>query len=580
MPRLLPAVTAAALALSLAQPAAAQTRAAPEIATGFAPRAPVTANRFMAVTANPHASSAAVAMLKAGGSAVDAAIAAQMVLNLVEPQSSGIGGGGFLLHWDAAAGRLDSYDGRETAPAAATPDRFLRDGKPMKFREAVPGGLSVGVPGLLRMLEMAHQRHGQLPWADLFAPAIALARDGFAVSPRLSRLIASDPFLPRFAASRAYFLDAAGEPLKAGVTLRNPAFAETLTRIAREGADALHTGPIAAAIVAAVRGASVNPGDITPADLAGYRAVRRDPVCIGYRAYQVCGMPPPTSGGVAVLQMLKLLEPFDIGGLDPLSADWAHLISEAGRLAFADRNLYLADPDFVRVPVEGLLDVGYLLRRAATIDVGSAIGKAQPGDPPDKAGLDWAPGQAADLPSTTHLSIVDGAGNVVSMTSSIESQFGSGLFVRGFLLNNELTDFSFRPVRDGRTVANRVEPGKRPRSSMAPILVLRGGSPALAIGSPGGSRIIGYVARATMAILDNGLDPQAAVSLPHVVNRNGATDLEQDTAAVRMKPGLEALGHEVRLRAMTSGLHAIAIAPDGTLTGGADPRREGAAMGE
>ena len=536
--------------------------------------------RQMVAAANPIAAEAGLAMLRAGGSAVDAAIAAQMVLNLVEPQSSGIGGGGFLLHFAAAGGAIDAYDGRETAPAAATPDMFLDpQGEPMAFDDAVVGGLSVGVPGTLRLLELAHREHGRLPWARLFEPAIELADRGFAVSPRLAKLIAEDEFLRTDPAAAAYFYDAAGAARPAGAVLRNPDFAATLRTVAAGGADAFYRGPIARDIVAAVRGAPGNPGRLTESDLAEYRAKARPALCRPYRRWTVCGMPPPTSGGVATLQILGLLEGFDLAALDPASFEAVHLIAEASRLAFADRNRYLADDDFVAVPVGELLSETYLRRRAEAISPARSLGVAEPG----RFGGDiaWAtPPAAPEPPSTSHLSVVDAAGNAVSFTSSIEGAFGSRLMVRGFLLNNQLTDFAFRPERNGMPVANRVEPGKRPRSSMAPTLVLDGGGwLRLVAGSPGGASIIGYVVKAIVAVLDWNLDPQAAVALPNFVNRNGATILEADTAVAAIGPILEALGHEVEPREMTSGLHVIAVTPAGLL-GGADPRREGVALGE
>ena len=529
----------------------------------------------MVAAANPHATEAGVAMLEAGGSAVDAAIAAQLVLGLVEPQSSGIGGGAFLLHHDPESGETQAYDGRETAPLAATGDQFLtEDGSPLGFWDAVPGGLSVGAPGVLRMLELAHTNHGKLAWARLFEPAIALAENGFAVSPRLHALITRDKLLPKFPAAAAYFYTPAGNPLPVGTILRNPAYAETLRRIAAEGADAFYEGEIAADIVTAVQGASINPGRLTQADLAAYRAVVRSPVCRRYREWRVCGMPPPTSGGVAVLQILSLLEPHDLGAAAPSDPRSLHLLAEAGKLAFADRNAFLADPDFVDVPVEQLLDPDYLSARAALIDPQRALPEAEPG-------LELRNGTWVQVepPSTSHLSVVDAEGQAVSMTSSVENAFGSRVMVRGFLLNNQLTDFAFVPEVEGRPVANRVEPGKRPRSSMSPTLVFdTGGALHLAIGSPGGSRIIGYVVRAVTGVLDHGLSVQAAIELPHAVNRNGPTDLESGTAAAGAKAALEALGHVVRETEMTSGLHGIRVLPDGSLEGGADPRREGVAL--
>lgn len=574
---------------SAAEPTPAHTdaRAEPEAAASppkGAAAAPATAKHFMAATANPHATRAALDVLQRGGSALDAAIAAQMVLNVVEPQSSGIGGGGFLLHYAAKTGRWSAYDGRETAPAQATPDMFLdADGNRRGFFDAVVGGLSVGVPGLLRMLEAAHADNGTLPWKDLFAPAIHLAEDGFAVSPRLATLVAEDKHLARLPAAKAFFYPD-DQPLKQGRTLKNPDLAAVFHTVAEKGADAFYKGDIAAALVQAVRGAARNPGRMTQADMAAYKTVRREPVCMPYRVWLVCGMPPPSSGGITTLQILGLLQRFDLGSLKPGSAEAAHLLAEAGRLAFADRNTYIADPDFIPVPTAGLLDPAYLAERAKVIDAGRSRmnwGPAQPGMPLDLSALQFAAHEGPEGMSTTHMSIVDADGNAVSMTTSIENAFGSRVMVRGFLLNNQLTDFSFRPQKDGVPIANAVEPGKRPRSSMAPTLVFGAdGKLVMAVGSPGGSRIIGYVAQTLTGALDWGLDMQAAISQPHVVNRNTPTDLEQGTDAEKLKEQLEAMGHTVRVRTLTSGLHGIRILPDGTLQGGADPRREGVALGD
>lgn len=576
-------VAVAALALVVA-PGVAHAGAedvAPEPATGRADLKAGTGNRFMVVAANPHAVEAGAAMIEAGGSAVDALIATQLVLNLVEPQSSGIGGGAFLLHYAAEAGRIEAYDGRETAPAEATPDLFLTpDGAPESFRDMIVGGRPVGTPGVLRLMERAHRAHGRLAWARLFEPAITLAEDGFKVSPRLHELIKAVPALKVSPTTRAFFFDEDGEALPVGHVLRNPALARTLRTIAAEGADAFYHGPLADRIVEAVRNAPVNPGRLRREDLATYNAVVRKAVCRPYREWRACGMPPPTSGGITVLQILGLLEGFDLAALDPLSADAAHLIAEASRLAFADRGRYLADADFVDVPVAGLLDRDYLAGRARQIDRKRAMGKAVAGAPPMLTTA-FAPAPAGDFPSTSHISIVDTQGNAVSMTTSIESAFGSKLMVGGFLLNNQLTDFSFRPeARDGRAIANRVEPGKRPRSSMSPFLILdQRDRLVLAIGSPGGSRIIGYVAQSILAVLDWDLTVAEAVALPHIVNRNGATDLEAGTGAAALQPALTARGHEVRVRDLNSGLHGIAVDYDTAgrahLTGGADPRREG-----
>lgn len=548
------------------------------LASLFAAPAQAELRREMVAAAHPLAAEAGMKMLALGGSAVDAAIAIQAMLTLVEPQSSGIGGGAFMLHLDSATGEVTAFDGRETAPKAVTEDLFLdAEGKPLGFFEAVVGGRAVGVPGVLRMLELAHSKHGLLKWADLFTPAIEAATNGFAITPRLHYLLARDPFLKQSgAAGRLYYHG--GGPLPVGYQLRNSALARTLADIARNGAEALYRGPIAAAIVAAVQSHATNPGVMTQSDLANYRAKQRTAICTPYRSYRVCGMPPPTSGGVTIAQILGQLAHLPIADAAPGSARAIHLISEAERRAYADRGLYLADSDFVDVPVGPMLRPAYLKRRAATIDMDRSSGPVAPGDPLDHT---WNFQSGADLsqPSTTHFSIIDRAGDVVSMTSSVENAFGSRLMVGGFMLNNQLTDFSFRPSDgDGRPVANRVEPGKRPRSSMSPTIVLNGdGSLRLAIGSPGGSRIIGYVAKTIVAVLDWGLDVQAAIDLPHHTNRNGDTDLELGTAIADRMGELTAMGHSIRLRTLNSGLHGIEQV-DGVLRGGADPRREGVVL--
>ena len=543
----------------------------------------VQAREFMVAAAHPAAVKAGYEILKDGGTAMDAAVAVQMMLNLVEPQSSGIGGGAFLLYWDEKSRSLQAFDGRETAPMAATPDYFLGpDGKPKGFWDSVIGGRSVGVPGTLRMLETAHRIHGGKPWKDLFQPAIATADNGFEISARMAASIAGAAGekrqLDRFPAARAYFFETDGSPKKAGTLLKNPEFAKTLRLIADQGADAFYTGEIARDIVAAVKEPTENPGILTMEDLARYQAKIRRPVCLPYRAYEVCGMGPPSSGGLGVGQILGVLHHFDIKGQGP-SVDSVHQYAEAAKLAYADRALYIADSDYLSVPTAGLLDPAYLTARAQLINRNQAMGKAKAGNPPWREAMKRAPDTDPEKPGTSHFVIRDKYGNAVSMTTTIETGFGSRIMVRGFLLNNELTDFSRAPEADGRPIANRVEGGKRPRSSMAPTIVMKEGEPYLLVGSPGGSRIINYVAKTIVAMLDWGMHPQQAVSLGHFVNRNGATDLEEGTEAVQLKEPLEAMGHEVTIRNLNSGLHAILIEKD-KLLGGADPRREGIVLGE
>lgn len=544
-------------------------------------RPPSRAGKHMIAAANPLAAEAGLAVLRQGGSAVDAAIAVQMVLGLVEPQASGIAGGAFLVYYSAANRRVRTYDGRETAPATAKPDRFLGpDGKPLAFQAAVVGGRSVGVPGALRALELAHKAHGKLAWPKLFEPAIALAQAGFPISPRLHGQLAAEKDLGRFEPAKSYFYLPDGTPKPVGTRMVNTPYAEVLRRIATDGPDAFYLGDIAGEIVAAVRNAPVNPGDLSEADLAAYRAKERSPVCGPYRSYTVCGMGPPSSGGLTVLQILGMLQAFDLAKAPPNSVEAVHLLAEAGRLAYADRGLYLADADFVPVPVQGLTDPGYLKSRAALIKPDKAMGKASPGQPQGTQARAWGRDRALELPSTSHIAVVDGTGNALSMTTTIEAVFGSRLMVRGFLLNNQLTDFSFAPEEGGKPVANRVEAGKRPRSSMAPSLVFGpDGKLFMVVGSPGGSAIINYVAKTLVGVLDWGLDPQRAIDLPNVGSRGGNTELERGTPAEGLKPGLEAMGHQVGVMALESGLQGILVTPTG-LQGGADPRREGVALGD
>ncbi|HEY5796080.1 MAG TPA: gamma-glutamyltransferase [Bosea sp. (in: a-proteobacteria)] len=564
-----------------AGPVDAQTLApAPEASTGRTARTQGTAQRFMVAAANPLAASAGRDILRAGGSATDAAIAIQLVLNLVEPQSSGIGGGAFLLHWEEAGKRLVTLDGRETAPRAARPDRFIGpDGKPMRFVDAVVGGRSVGVPGTLKLLEEAHRRWGRLPWAQVLAPAIRLSEEGFAISPRLNGLLSGEKNLAKDARAAAYFYEADGKAKAVGTTLRNPAFAATLRVTAEKGTEAFYAGAIAQDIVATVTGHPTNPGDMTLDDLAAYKVEEREPVCGTYRVWRICGMGPPSSGAVAVQQMLGILETQPLARLGP-GAEAAHWFAEAGRLAFADRNLYLADPAFIGIPLAGLIDRDYIRSRAGLISPERSMGRAKAGEPPNKRAQLLAPSEGIEN-GTSHISVVDADGNAVSMTTTIEDGFGARLMTAGgFLLNNELTDFSFLPEEDGKAVANRVEAGKRPRSSMAPTLVFDAfGRLYAVVGSPGGSQIIGYVAKTLVALLDWKMDPQAAVDLGNFGSRNGPTELERGTEAEGWKAALEARGHEVRLLDMTSGIQAIVKTPEG-FVGGADGRREGVAIGD
>jgi gamma-glutamyltranspeptidase/glutathione hydrolase len=504
-------------------------------------------------------------------------VAAQAVLGLVEPQSSGLGGGGFLVWHDGESGEITTLDGRETAPLAATPRLFQDEsGEPLDFFEAVVGGRSVGVPGTPALMRAAHDRWGRAEWPGLFDDAIRLAEEGFPVSPRLAKLVVRDAErLGRFDATRDYFLPG-GAVIEEGDTLRNPAYAETLRLLAEEGPAPFYTGVIAEDIADAVQGASGNPGMLRAADLAIYAVRERPAVCVPYRGFEVCGMGPPSSGGVTVGQILGLLRPFDLAALGPDSAEAWRLIGDASRLAFADRGRYLADSDFVPVPVRGLLDAGYLRDRAELLRGDDALPEVSPGAPEFDHALDWGRGETLAQPATTHISIVDSHGNALSMTASIENAFGSRLMTRGFLLNNQLTDFSFASHDDGRAISNAVAPGKRPRSSMAPTILRRDGAPVLVLGSPGGSAIIGFVARTIIAWADWDMDVQQAVALPHLVNRFGPFDIEP--SAARLIPALDAMGFETRRRPLTSGLHAIEIGA--RLTGGADPRREGLAFGE
>ncbi|HEX9448614.1 MAG TPA: gamma-glutamyltransferase family protein, partial [Dongiaceae bacterium] len=495
---------------------------------------------------------------------------------------SGIGGGGFLLYGNAGGGQVESYDGRETAPTKVQPDLFLDDrGLPVDFHTAQIGGQSVGVPGVLRMLELAHRNHGRLPWARLFDPAIRLAEQGFPIPPRLAAAIAEDDDIAKIPALHDYFLSHDGKTPAAGSLLRNPALAVTFRTIAAGGADAFYRGPIAANIVAAVAAQSpLKPATLSRKDLADYHARQRAALCNPYGSYMICGMAPPSSGGIAVAQILGLLSHTNYAGLAPDSVAAAQLLGEASKLAFADRDRYVGDPDQVTVPTQALIAPDYLAARANLIRPDQVIEKATPGHVDISASLAQASQQQSEPLSTSHLVVVDDAGNVVSFTSSIESAFGSHLLVDGFLLNNELTDFSFKPADQGRFVANRVAAGKRPRSSMSPTIVLdQQGKPILALGSPGGPNIIGYVAQALLLMLDHQAQPATAVAAAHILNRNGPTILEQGSSAESLASGLQVLGQKVKIQPLMSGLNIVQMR-DGYLIGASDPRRDGVALGD
>jgi gamma-glutamyltranspeptidase / glutathione hydrolase len=572
-------------ACSTSSPQRTTAPSSPEAATGFTTKQTVASKQFMAATANPYATQAAYDMLKRGGGAIDAAIAAQLVLTLTEPQSSGLGGGAFLLHFDGK--QVVGLDGRETAPAAVNERLFLdAQGNPLKFYDAAVGGRAVGVPGLVALLQQAHERWGILPWEVLFVPAVRLATEGFAISPRLHALLAQEQHLKKDPEAAAYFYNADGTPKAVGTRLQNPALAQTLQRIALEGQRGLLEGPVAQAIVAKVQGHATNPGMLSMTDMASYQVKERTPVCQPYRMYVVCGFAPPSSGGIAVAQMLGMLNARNIALAPPVdgvpNTDAVHVLSELGRLAFADRNQYVADTDFVPLPgpnFGGLLDTNYLQQRGALLGTNST-GRASPGRP---SGIQTS--NAAQLQDheagTTHISIVDAQGRAVSMTSSIEDAFGARQLVAGFLLNNQLTDFSFIPSENGQTVANRVQAGKRPRSSMAPTIVLdaQGQRVQAVVGSPGGSLIINYVFKTLVAMLDWGLDPQAAIELPNFGSRNGPTELEQDRMPATTSQALTQRQHDVRFIPMPSGIQAIIRTPTGW-AGGADARREGVVLGD
>ncbi|NMP32509.1 gamma-glutamyltransferase [Thalassotalea sp. M1531] len=547
----------------------------PEAATGHTAKQVVVGNEYMVAAANPYASKAGFNILAKGGSAVDAAIAVQLVLTLVEPQSSGIGGGAFILHWDSEGQKLETIDGRETAPKNASSDMFLdKAGKPVRWIDAVVGGRSVGVPGVLKGLKSAHDKYGKLPWKSLFDEAITLADQGFVVSPRLEKLVAMqfNPGITKLSEISNYFFPN-GSPIKAGQVLVNQKLAKTYRLIAEKGVEPFYQGEIAQDIVNAVQNAEIEPGVLSLEDMKGYKPKWREPVCGSYHSFKVCGMAPPSSGGIAVIQILKQLEAFNLSKLPINGEEAVHLFTQSSRLAFADRDKYVADQDFVTVPTNQLLDENYLSKRSELIKRAKDMGKAAAGEP--VVALNYAENDSFELPSTSHISIVDGDGNAISMTTSVEMAFGSAVMVNGFILNNQLTDFSLSPSRNGIAVANRVEPFKRPRSSMAPMMVFnKDDSLKLVVGSPGGSRIINYVAQTVIGVLDWQLNPQQAINMAKVTNRNKVTTLEKGTPLAKLKPALEAKGHKVMIRDLNSGIQAIEVKGK-RLLGGADPRREG-----
>lgn len=578
-PLRLRAIAAASLLVAVSLAAQAQGRPSqPEPPSGWAPKRLATAKNYMVAAAHPLAVEAGLAMLARGGSAVDAMVATQLVLNQVEPTSSGLGGGAYLMYYDARAKKVHAIDGRETAPAGATPALFVGpDGKALPFQRARIGGRSVGVPGTPRLLEVAHARFGKLPWKALFEPAIRIAEEGFALSARPASLMAGDKGFGDDPVVRALYFQQDGTIKPPGSVIRNPEFARTLRALAAGGADAFYRGDIARDVVAAVRG-HANPGTMTLEDLAGYRVRDVEALCGMYRRWKLCGMPPSSSGGIAVLQIMGTLERFDMAAVRPGSAQAVHLFSEAGRLAFADRGKYVGDDRFVDVPVRGLVDKEYLAQRAGLIRADRSMGTAKAGVPRG-VNVAYAEDPHDEAMGTSHISIVDAAGNAVAMSTTIEARNGSRVVVRGFLLNNQLTDFSFAPLEGERLAANSVAPGKRPRSSMAPFIVLDGrGALEMALGSPGGSLIVNYVAKVLVATLDWGMDVQRAIDQPNFGSRNGPTEVEKGTALESVRASLQAMGHDVRAIDMTSGVQAIRRAPGGW-QGGADPRREGVARG-
>lgn len=533
------------------------------------------ANEFMVASANPLATQAGYDILAKGGTAVDAMVAVQTTLSLVEPQSSGLGGGAFVVYWDNQNKRLTTFDGRETAPMAVDENLFMQDGKPMQFMEAVVGGQSVGVPAIPMLMHGLHARYGKLAWQELFDTPIRLATDGFAVSPRMASSIESNKQALSVHQTTANYFLPNGQPLKAGDVLKNSEFANTVQVLATQGFGPFYYGKYAQDIVRTVNHAD-KKGALSMQDFARYYVIERAPVCADYRQYQVCGMDAPSSGGIALGQIVGMLNQFSPNQLPANRPNTLRILGDASRLAFADREQYVADPKYTKVPTQKMLSQDYLHERANLLkSTNKALETVKAGE----LYVKHAPAPSLELPSTSHISIVDKYGNVLSMTTSIENAFGSTLMVNGYLLNNELTDFSFEPTKDGKPVANRVEGGKRPRSSMAPTIVMKDGKPYMAVGSPGGSRIIGYVAKTLVAHIDWGMNIQEAIDYPNVLNRFGTYEIEQNSEAVKFNDPLTQLGYKTTVRDLNSGVQGIIITDDG-LQGGADPRREGKVMGK
>lgn len=551
----------------------------PQATTGYLNKSAYVASEYMISAANPFASWAGKKIIERGGNAIDAAVAMQATLTLVEPQSSGIGGGSFILYWDNKNKILHTFDGRETAPYAASTALFNKDSKLIARHQAGIGGRAVGVPGTLKVLELAHSKFGSLRWRDLFLDTIELATSGFQVSQRLHTMLAQrvNQGLLAVESSKEYFYPN-GQALQAGTLQKNIPLARVLSEVAQHGSDYFYKGAIAKKIVQAVQTSAINPGVLNAVDMKEYAAKTREPACGEYRSYVICGMPPPSSGGISIVQILKILEGYPLRQYRPNQLQAVHLITQASRLAFADRQAFVADPDYIQLPFAALLNRGYLQTRAKLIDTAKDMPKARAGEPYGR--MSAQPDSFLDLPSTSHFSVVDKQGNVVAMSSSIDNAFGSGLLVEGFLLNSQLADFAFLQTKDYRQAINRVEPGKRPRSAMSPTMVFdKNGELYLVLGSAGSSRIINYVAQTLIGVLDWELDIQQAINLPKFTHRNDYTALELDTPIAELRPALEKMGHQVQVLELNSGLHGILL-KDGKLFGGADPRRDGVVVGD